>query len=90
MTIKRKQDETERNYSPCWSQATDAQALRTVLANGDSYVFPYVRLAFIRAERAEDKPSLRIESASVQRPVVRPLGNNMSEFWIESFGHVSR
>ena len=57
--LKRQQDQNQQSHQ-CWNRETQAQALRVELDGGHSYVFPYARLAFVRAERAGDDETLHV------------------------------
>ncbi len=47
--IRHGQDESRRS-SPCWEGDLKAQALRVELADGNSCLFPYSRIAFVQFE----------------------------------------
>jgi hypothetical protein len=49
-----------RPSHPCWNKDYQAQALRVELANGNLYVFPYRRLAFVRFESGNDHDTLHV------------------------------
>ena len=49
-----------RPSRPCWNKDYQAQALRVELADGNLYVFPYRRLAFVRFESGNDHDELHV------------------------------
>ena len=49
-----------RPSHPCWNKDYQAQALRVELADGNLYVFPYRRLAFVRFESGNDHDELHV------------------------------
>jgi hypothetical protein len=49
-----------RPSHPCWNKDYQAQALRVELADGNLYVFPYRRLAFVRFESGNDHDTLYV------------------------------
>ncbi len=49
-----------RPSRPCWNKDYQAQALRVELADGNLYVFPYRRLAFVRFESGNDHETLHV------------------------------
>ena len=59
MITKRGHDQN-RPSRPCWNKDYQAQGLRVELADGNLYVFPYRRLAFVRFESGNDHDTLRV------------------------------
>jgi len=53
-------DDQSRPIHPCWNRDYQAQALRVELADGNLYVFPYRRLAFVRFESGNDHDELHV------------------------------
>ena len=49
-----------RPSRPCWNKDYQAQALRVELADGNLYVFPYRRLAFVRFESRDNHDTLYV------------------------------
>jgi hypothetical protein len=49
-----------RPSRPCWNKDYQAQALRVELADGNLYVFPYRRLAFVRFESRDNYDTLHV------------------------------
>jgi hypothetical protein len=58
--ITRPGHDQNRPYYPCWNKYYQAQALRVELADGNLYVFPYRRLAFVRFESGNDHDTLHV------------------------------
>ena len=69
--IKHREDQNR-----CWSRELQAQALRVELAGGSSYVFPYARLAFVRAERTGSEETLHV---CLDTHEIQILGRNLRE-----------
>jgi hypothetical protein len=59
MITKRGHDQN-RPSRPCWNRDYQARALRVELADGNLYVFPYRRLAFVRFESGNDHETLHV------------------------------
>ena len=49
-----------RPSHPCWNKDYQAQALRVELADGNLYVFPYRRVAFVRFESGNGHDALHV------------------------------
>jgi len=75
MTIRRAQDESQCGHQ-CWNREAQTQALRVELTNGSSFVFPYARLAFVRADRASGQEVLRV---SIDTHEIQIIGRNLHE-----------
>jgi hypothetical protein len=65
-----------RGGHPCWNRDVQAQGLRVELPDGNSYVFPYTRLAFVHFESGDDHDTLRV---SLDTHEVQIVGKNLRQ-----------
>ena len=65
-----------RPSRPCWNKDYQAQALRVELPDGNLYVFPYRRLAFVRFESGNDYDTLLVVLDTYQ---IRITGKHLRE-----------
>ena len=76
-----------RPSRPSWNKDYQAQALRVELADGDFYLFPYNRLAYVRFESGNENDTIHVSLDTYEIQIVgknlRGLGLAFHKFIVD-------